>query len=109
MLYVRFPLAPRNVDDLLHERGIDVSHETIRYWWQRFDPMLAYEICKRRIKWMKSSRWKWRFDDFVFRTNEGLHYLRRAVDHEGNVVERLVTKAWDKKAALKFPTKARNG
>ncbi|GGL81867.1 hypothetical protein GCM10011392_40630 [Wenxinia marina] len=39
MLYVRFPLSLRNVEDLLHERGIEVSHETIRYWWNRFGPM----------------------------------------------------------------------
>ena len=36
MLYVRFPLSLRNVEDLLHERGIDVSHETVRFWWNRF-------------------------------------------------------------------------
>ena len=36
MLYVRFPLSLRNVEDLLHERGIDISHETVRYWWNRF-------------------------------------------------------------------------
>lgn len=41
MLYVRFPLSLRNVEDLLHERGIDVSHETIRFWWNRFGPMFA--------------------------------------------------------------------
>ena len=44
MLYVRFPLSLRNVEDFLHERGIDVSHETVRYWWHRFGPMLASEI-----------------------------------------------------------------
>ena len=38
MLYVRFPLSLRNVEDLLHERGIDISHETVRFWWQRFGP-----------------------------------------------------------------------
>ncbi len=44
MLYVRFPLSLRNVEDLLHERGIEVSHETIRFWWNRFGPMFAAEI-----------------------------------------------------------------
>ena len=43
MLYVRFPLSLRNVEDLLHERGIDVSHETVRFWWHRFGPMFAAE------------------------------------------------------------------
>ena len=40
-LYIRFPLSLRNVEDLLHERGIEISHETVRYWWNRFGPMLA--------------------------------------------------------------------
>jgi putative transposase len=44
MLYVRFPLSLRNVEDLLHERGIDVSHETVRYWWNRFGPIFAAAI-----------------------------------------------------------------
>ena len=49
MLYVRFPLSLRNVEVLLHERGIEISHETVRFWWQRFGPMFASEIRKRRI------------------------------------------------------------
>ena len=59
MLYVRFPLSLRNVEDLLHERGIDISHETVRFWWHRFGPMFAAEIRKRRIQGLKSSRWRW--------------------------------------------------
>jgi transposase-like protein len=59
MLYIRFPLSLRNVEDLLHERGVDISHETVRYWWHRFGPMFAAEIRKRRIEGMKSSRWRW--------------------------------------------------
>src|SRR6056297_1975280 len=55
MLYVRFPLPLRNVEDLLHERGIDICHETVRYWWLRFGPMFAAEIKKRRIQGLKSS------------------------------------------------------
>ena len=50
MLYVRFPLSLRNFKDLLHERGIDVSHETIRFWWNRFGPMFASEIRRRRVQ-----------------------------------------------------------
>jgi putative transposase len=61
MLYVRFPLSLRNVEDLLHERGIEVSHETVRYWWHRFGPMFASEIRKQRIEGMQSSCWKWLF------------------------------------------------
>jgi putative transposase len=50
MLYVGFPLSLRNVEDLLHERGIDVSHEVVRFWWQRFGPLFTAEIRKRRIE-----------------------------------------------------------
>ena len=46
MMYIRFPLSLSNVADLLHERGIDVSHETVRYWWNRFGPS-GTVICGR--------------------------------------------------------------
>ena len=46
MLYIRFPLSPRNLEDLLHERGIEISHETVGYWWNRFGPMFAVNIQK---------------------------------------------------------------
>lgn len=55
MLYIRFPLSLRNVDDLLHEGGIEISHETLRLWRNRFGQMFAAEICKRRTRGMKSS------------------------------------------------------
>jgi putative transposase len=64
MLYVRFPLSLRNVEDLLHERGIDVSHETVRFWWNRFGPMFAAEIRRKRSEGMRSvSRWRWHLDE----------------------------------------------
>ena len=106
MLYVRFPLSLRNVEDLLHERGIEVSHETIRYWWQRFGPMFASEIKKRRIDGLKSSQWRWHLDEVFVKINGKTHYLWRAVDHEGEVLESYVTKRRDKKAALKLLRKA---
>ena len=106
MLYVRFPLSLRNVEDLLHERGIDVSHEAVRYWWHRFGPIFAAEIRKRRIDGMKSSRWRWHLDEMFVKINGERHYLWRAVDHEGEVLESFVTKVRDKKAALKFLKKA---
>jgi len=102
MLYVRFPLSLRNVEDLLHERGIDVSHEAVRFWWHRFGPMFASEIRKRRIEGLKSSRWRWHLDEMFVKINGEQHYLWRAVDHEGEVLESFVTKTRDKKAALKF-------
>ncbi len=106
MLYVRFPLSLRNVEDLLHERGIDVAHETVRFWWHRFGPMFAAEIRKRRIEGMRSSRWRWHLDEVFVRINGEMHYLWRAVDHEGEVLESFVTKRRNKKAALKFLRKA---
>nr|WP_205626569.1 IS6 family transposase [Ruegeria profundi] len=54
MLYIRFPLSLRNVEDLLHERGMDVSHETICYWWNRFGPMFAPEIRKKRVQQLRA-------------------------------------------------------
>jgi transposase-like protein len=54
MLYVRYPLSLRNVEDLLHERGIDVSHETVRFWWNRFGPMFAAEIRRKQVERMRS-------------------------------------------------------
>ena len=49
MMYVKFPLSLRNVEDLLHERDVDICHETVRLWWNRFGPMFAHEIRNRRV------------------------------------------------------------
>ncbi len=106
MLYVRFPLSLRNVEDLPHERGIDVWHESVRYWRHRFGPMFASEIRKRRISGMKSRKWRWHMDEMFVKINGEMHYLWRAVDHESEVLESFVTKRRDKKAALKFIKKA---
>jgi putative transposase len=106
MMYVRFPLTLRNVEDLLHERGIDISHETVRFWWLRFGPIFAAEIRKRRIEGMKSSHWRWHLDEMFVKINGVKHYLWRAVAHEGEVLEIFDTKTRDKKAALKFLRKA---
>lgn len=56
MLYIRFPLSLRNVEDLLNERGIDVSHEAVRFWWHRLGPMFASKIRQRRVEGMSVSR-----------------------------------------------------
>ena len=55
MMYIWFPHSFRNFEDLPHERGIDISHETVRFWW-RFGPMFAAEIRKRRVERMQLSR-----------------------------------------------------
>ncbi len=106
-MYIRFPLSPRNVEDLLHERGIDVSHETVRFWWNRFGPMFAADICKWRVDLLRTCRrWRWHLDEVFVRINGKQHYLWRAVDHEGEVLESYVTKTRDRKAALKFLRKS---
>ena len=106
MMYIRFPLSLRNVEDLLHERGIDICHETVRFWWHRFGPMFASEIRKRRVEDLRSSHWRWHLDEMFVKINGERHYLWRAVDHEGEVLESFVTKRRDKKAALKFLKKS---
>lgn len=107
MMYVRFPLSLRNAEDLLHERGIDICHETVRFWWNRFGPMFAAEIRRRRVKRMRSlHHWRCHLDEVFVKINGVTHYLWRAVEHEGKVLEALVTKRRDRKAALKFLRKA---
>ena len=103
MRYVRFPLSLRNVEDLLHERGIDVSHETIRFWWNRFGPMFAADLRRKRAKRMRHlPQWQWHLDEVFVKINGETHYLWRAVDHEGEVLEAFVSKRRDRKVALKF-------
>ena len=106
-MYVRFPLSLRNVEDLLHERGIDISHETVRFWWNRFGPLFAADIRKKRVSQMRAySNWQWHLDEVFVKINGETHYLWRAVDHEGEVLESYVSKRRDRKAALKFLKKA---
>ena len=106
MMYVRYPLSLRQVEDLLFERGIDICHETVRFWWNRFGPMFAAEIRKRRVQNHSYSRWRWHLDEVFVKINGETHYLWRAVDHEGEVLESFVTKRRDRRAALAFLTKA---
>ena len=84
MLYVRFPLSLRNVEDLLHVRGNDVSHETIRFGWNRFGPMFASEIRRRRVQQLRAfSKWQWHVDEVFVKINGERRRLWRTVDHEG--------------------------
>jgi hypothetical protein len=97
MMYVRYPLSLRNVEDLLAERGIDISHETVRFWWNRFGPVFAAEIRKRRVAHMRGyPQWRWHLDEAFVKVNGRLCYLWRAVDHEGEVLEAVVTAKRDK-------------
>ena len=107
MMYVKYPLSLRNVEDLLHERGIDICHETVRLWWNRFGPMFAAEIRRKRVDRMRQhTHWRWHLDEVYVRINGEMHYLWRAVDHEGEVLESFASNDRDKAAALKFIKKA---
>jgi len=106
MVYVRCPLSLRNVEGLLAERGIDICHETVRLWWNRFGPMFAGEIRRKRVSRMRQhTHWRWHLDEVYVKINGQMHYLWRAVDREGEVLESFASKARDKPAALKFMKK----
>ena len=89
-MYVGYPLSLRQVEDLLSERGINVCHESVRYWWNRFGPLFAAEIRKRRVHHHSYSNWRWHLDEVFVRINGETHYLWRAVDSEGEVLDILV-------------------
>lgn len=106
LMYVRFPLWLRNVEDLLVERGIDLCHETVRMWWNRFGQMFAGDIRRRRINRMRGFRhWRWHLDEMYVKLNGEMECLWRAVDHEGEILESYVTKKRDKSAAFTFMKK----
>ena len=98
MMYVRYPLSLRNVEDLLHERGIDICHETVRFWLNRFGPLFAADIRKKRMRFGNFSCWC--VDEVLVKVNGELHYLWRAVDHEGEVLEFFVSKTRDRKSVV---------
>jgi putative transposase len=107
MMDVRYPLSLRNVEDLLHERGIDVTHETVRFWWNRFGMIFAAEIRRNRVQAMRHFQHRrWHQDEVFVKINGVKHDLWRAEDHEGEVLESYVTKSRDKAAALKFLRKS---
>jgi putative transposase len=99
MYYVRYPLSLRNVEDILYERGIDICHETIRYWWNKLGPIIAKDLKKKKTS--PPSKWRWHIDEVFVKINGELHYLWRAIDHEGTVLDCVVTKRRNKRAALK--------
>ncbi len=78
MMYVRFPLLLRNVEDLLHDRGIDVCHESVRKWVDRFGPMFADNIRVRRASYMRQiTQWQWHLHEVFVKLNGETHYLWR--------------------------------
>ena len=104
MYYVRFPLSLRQVEDILHERGIDICHETIRYWWNKLGPVIAKELKKKKTN--APLKWRWHIDEVFVKIKGVTHYLWRAVDHEGTVIDCYVSRRRNKRAALKFLRKA---
>ena len=107
MMHIRYPLSPRQVEDLMFERGIDICHEAVRFWWNRFGPMFAAEIRKKRSVALRAlPQWRWHLDEVFVRINGKMHYLLRAVNREGEVLEVFATKHRDRKAALAFLTPA---
>lgn len=98
--------APESLD-LLFERGIDICHETVRLWWNRFGPMFAADIRRQRANRMRGfQQWRWHLDEMYVRLNGEMVYLWRAVDHEGEILESYITRKRDKSAALAFMKKA---
>ena len=101
MMYVRYPLSLRQVEDLLSERGIDICHETVRFWWNRFGPMFANAaFINGPIRTGMTPGRNLREDQ------RRPHYLWRPVDHEGEILEVFATKRRDGKAVLKFLKRA---
>jgi putative transposase len=107
LMYVRFPLLLRNVKDLLFERGINICHDTVRMWWNRFGPLFAGDIRRQRVSRMRGFRhWKWHLDEMYVKINGEIVYLWRAVDREGEILGSYVSKTRHKATALTFMKKA---
>ena len=100
-LYLRFTLSYRDVEDLLAERGIDVSYETVRRWVKKFGPMFARKLRRRRPR--PSSQWH--LDEMAVQIGGKRFWLWRAVDSEGEVLDILVQRRRDKAAAVKLMRK----
>jgi putative transposase len=72
MMYVRYPLSLRNVEDLLFERGIDICHEAVRLWWNTFGPMFAAQIKHKRSSRMRQhTQWRWHLDEVYVKIDSG--------------------------------------
>jgi len=79
MMYARYALSLRNVEDLLFELGIDICHETVRHWWNRFGPLIAADVRHHRVRRMKGFRqWKWHLDEVYVKINGEMHYRARS-------------------------------
>jgi putative transposase len=94
-------MSYRDVEDLLAERGLEVSYETVRRWVLKFGPVIARRLRRRRPR--PSDRWH--LDEMVVRIAGKRMYLWRAVDHEGEVLDMLVQRRRDSRAALRLMRK----
>src|SRR5918911_515267 len=97
-LYFRFHLSFRDVQDLLAERGVVVSHEAIRQWCAKFGPSYAAGLRRRRAQ----PGDKWHFDEVLLKIRGRRHWLWRAVDQDGSVLDILVQERRDQAAAERF-------
>src|SRR6201998_4118806 len=97
-LYLRFTLSYRDVEELLAERGLDISYETVRRWVLKFGPTIARRLRQRR-PWPSD---RWHLDEMVIRIAGVRMYHWRAVDHEGEVLDMLVQRRRDTRAALRL-------
>jgi putative transposase len=104
-LYFRFALSYRDVEELLAERGVIVTYETVRQWCRKFGQAYANDLRRRRSR----PGDKWHLDEVFITINGVQHYLWRAVDQEGNVLDILVQSRRDKRAATKFLRKLLKG
>ena len=100
-LYFRFTLSYRDVEDLLAERGLDVSYETVRRWVLKFGPLFARELRRRRHRPTS----QWHLDEMAVMINGKQLWLWRAVDDEGEVLDLLVQRRRNKAAAVKLMRK----
>src|SRR6201995_3365729 len=100
-LYLRFTLRYRDVEELLAERGLDISYESVRSWVLKFGPMIARQLRQGRPR--PSDRWH--LDEMVVRIAGKRMYLWRAVDHEGEILDVLVQSHRDSRAALRLMRK----
>jgi putative transposase len=104
-LYYRFSLSYRDVEELMSARGIVVTYETIRQWCRTFGQQYANQLRRRRAQ----TGDKWHLDEVFLTINGKLHYLWRAVDQHGNVLDILVQSRRNKQAAKKFFRKLLKG
>src|SRR5271168_5099192 len=100
-LYLRFTLSYRDVEELLAERGLDVSYESVRSWVLKFGPMIARRLRRHRPRPSNC----WHLDEMVVRIAGKRMYLWRAVDHEGEILDMLVQRRRDKRAAVRLMRK----